>query len=693
MNKTFKFEEFGYEVEIGKFAKQADGSAWFKQSGTIVLATVCSSPLDTFPGFLPLTIDYRELLSAAGKIPGGYYKREGKSTENEVLISRLIDRAVRPLFPANYFDQVQILSTVYSADHEHVSSTLALIASSVALTISKIPFLEPIGAVEIGRIDNKWVVNPSITQRTESGVRLTIAGTIDGICMVEGFANQISETEFIDALMVAHEPIKRIVKWQLEIKNEMGVPKEQSKDNYKWSFWESKVTEFISPSIVAQAYIADKIERNTYMDSIRDTFIEENKAIIEETKVPHSVINYMFDVVFKEKITDHIFVINKRIDGRDFNQVRPISVEVGLLPCAHGSALFTRGRTQALVSATLGGGQDEQRFDSLMEESTVDGSFMLHYNFPPFSVGEVKQMRGPGRREIGHGSLAASAFRFIRPTKEEFPYTIRIVADMLESDGSTSMATSCGATMALMQAGVPIKSMVGGVAMGLLKNKNGQFKVLTDISGFEDAFGLMDFKVVGTDKGITAIQMDIKYKGGLTKEIFEAALTQAKAGRFHILGEMRKVMTKPNEELSPLVPKITTLKIDPERIGAVIGKGGSTIREITEKTKTTIDVEPDGLVKIFGAIGSDAQFAVNWIKVLTGQITPRDVYQGIVKRAADFGLFVELVPGVQGLVHISAIPREKQKTFMHEYKPESKVKVEVLDFDPVSNRISLKIIG
>lgn len=693
MNRIFQFAEFGYEVEIGKFARQADGAVWFKQAGTVVLATAVSSPSKEFPGFLPLTTDYKELLSAAGKIPGGYYKREGKSTEGEILVSRLIDRAVRPLFPANFFDQVQIISTVYSVDHEHIPNVLALIASSLALTISKIPFLEPIGAVEIGRIEGKWIVNPLNTQRVQSDVRLTVAGTIDGICMVEGFANQLTEAEFIEALMFAHEPIKRIVEWQLHIQKEIGLTKEQPKDIYNWNHWEECANNYLTAAIVAQTYIADKIERNNFIDSIREDFIAKNQQVIEETSVPVGVVTYIFDFILRDKIVEHIFVINKRIDGRSFEQVRPITVEVGLLPCAHGSALFTRGRTQALVTITLGGGQDEQRTEKLMEEgSGEDGSFMLHYNFPPFSVGEVKPLRGPGRREIGHGNLAASSFRYVRPTKEEFPYTIRIVADMLESDGSTSMATACGSTMALMQAGVPIKNMISGVAMGLLKNKQGDFKVLTDISGFEDAYGLMDFKVVGTDQGITAIQMDIKYKGGLTKEIFDVALSQAKAGRLHILQEMRKVMSKPSDALSPLVPRITTIKIDSEKIGAIIGKGGSTIREITETTKTTIDVEPDGLVKIFGAIGSEPDLAVRWIKVLTGQILPRDVFDGTVKRIVDFGLFVELVPGVQGLVHISAIPKDKQKTFMQLYKPDTKVKVEVLDYDSYSNRISLKII-
>jgi polyribonucleotide nucleotidyltransferase len=692
MVKTFRSPDFGYEVEIGKVAQQADGAAWFKQGGTVILATVVSAPSKEFPGFLPLTIDYRELFSAAGKIPGGYYKREGKLTDREILTGRLIDRAIRPLFPAHFFNQIQILVTVYSVDKEHAPNSVALLAASIALSVSKIPFLGPVGVVEVGRVDGQWVINPLYHQSLKSDVRLIIAGTEEGICMVEGSANEISEQEFLDILFRAHNEIKKMVAWQQKIQEEIGKPKERLEDTYNLSAWQQRVEEFLTPDRVKNLYIEDKVERANYLTNLKEEFVKPYQTDIEKTEVPEKVINYIFESLLNEKITELIFAAHKRIDKRNFDQIRPITVEVGLLPYTHGSALFVRGRTQALVTVTLGSGEDEQRSETLMEDEVENGSFMLHYNFPPFSVGEVRPMRGPGRREIGHGYLAASAFRFVRPNKESFPYTIRIVADILESDGSTSMATTCGSTMALMQAGVPIKEMVSGIAMGLLKNKEGKFAVLSDISGFEDAFGLMDFKVTGTENGITAIQLDIKYKGGFSRAIFEAALEQARNGRLFILGEMRKVMSAPNPTLSDLVPKVISFKIDTDKIGAVIGSGGKVIREIIDTTKTSIDIESDGLVKIFGGPGTDIDHAVRWVKTLAGQIEKGSVYQGKIRRFADFGIFVELVPGLDGLVHVSNIPKDLQRTFARTLTIGQDVRVEVLDYDEVTGRISLKLL-
>lgn len=694
MVKTFRLDGFGYEVEIGKYAKQADGAIWFKQGGTVVLATVVSAPSKEFPGFLPLTIDYREQFSAAGKIPGGYYKREGKLTDHEVLTGRLIDRAIRPLFPAHYFDQIQILVTVYSVDKEHAPHAIALLASSLALTISKIPFLGPVGVVEVGRIDGKWVINPLYTESSRSDARIVIAGTEEGICMVEGSANEISENDFIDILFKAHEEIKKLVAWQKEIQAAVTMEKQSSEDSVcDWPLWQGRVEQFLTEERVRNVYIEDKVERNEYLSQLRDTFIEEYKADIESLEIPGRVIEYIVDSILNVRITELIFMLKRRVDKRAFDQIRNITVEVGVLPCTHGSALFTRGRTQALVSVTLGSGQDEQRSEKLMEDDVENGSFMLHYNFPPFSVGEVRPQRGPGRREVGHGYLAASSFKYVRPSKEEFPYTIRIVADMLESDGSTSMATACGSTMALMHAGVPIKSMVGGIAMGLLKNTSGDFVVLSDISGFEDAFGLMDFKVVGTEKGITAIQMDVKYKGGLAKEVFQKALEQARLGRIHILGEMKKVMSAPSPTLSDLVPKVITFKVDTDKIGAIIGSGGKVIREIIDVTKTNIDIEEDGLVKIYGAQGADLDGAVRWVKTIAGQIERGTIYTGKIKRFAEFGMFVELVPGLDGLVHISNVPKAFQKTFSRVFKLNEEVRVEVIDNDPATGRVSLRLLS
>ena len=693
MIKTFRFDKYNYTAELGKVAQQADGSVWFQYGGTVILATVTSSPTKDFPGFFPLTVEYREQFAAAGKIPGGYYKREGKPTEHEVLTARLVDRAIRPLFPADYFDQVQVVITVYSVDKEHAPHTIALIAASIALSTSSIPFLGPVGAVEVARVDGQWVMNPTYPQTLQSDARIVIAGTEEGISMVEGSANEISENDFVDVLFSGHNEIKQVVLWQKDIQKDAGKQVVEPQYAYDFDVWRSKASEFLTDERIKSVCVFDKLDRDAQLKLLRNSFIQSCQEILDETETPAAVAEYIFDSVLQKKLTELMFVIDKRVDSRRFDEIRKIIVEVGLLPYTHGSALFQRGRTQALVTVTLGSGEDEQRMETLMsDEQGGDGSFMLHYNFPPFSVGEVRMMRGPGRRDIGHGNLAASAFKYVRPTNEEFPYTIRVVADILESNGSTSMATTCGATMALMQAGVPIKKMVSGIAMGLIKSSNGDFKVLSDITGFEDAFGLMDFKVAGTDQGITAIQMDVKYKGGLARAVFEKALEQARIGRLHILEKMREVMSKPSPKLSDLVPRVTTFKVDTEKIGAIIGSGGKTIREIIAETGTSIDIEPDGLVKIFGGVDAKTDLAVRWVKTLAGQIAKGDIFDGKVRRVPDFGLFVELVPGVQGLVHVSNLPRDKQRNFGSFYKPNDVVKVEVLDYDEVTGRISLKIV-
>lgn len=691
MVKTFRYDTYGYEIQIGKVARQADGAIWFKHGGTVVVATVVSAPAKDFPGFLPLTIDYREKFSAAGKIPGGYFKREGKVTDQEVLTARLIDRALRPMFPANFFDQVQILITVYSVDKEHAPANAAFLASSLALSISKIPFLGAVGVVEVARVDSKWVINPVHQDALKSDVRLVIAGTDEGICMVEGSASELSEEDFIDIMFRSHEEIKKLVAWQQEIARELKTEKGAVTDTYNWNSWQSRVEDFLTRDHVSKMYIEDKAERQSYLDGLEKEFTTLYAQEIEATAVPGSVVSYMFDAVLKEKLTEEVFVINKRVDGRAATDIRSITTEVGLLPFVHGSALFTRGSTQALVSVTLGSGDDEQKTEKLMEEGTT-GAFMLHYNFPPSATGEVRPIRPPSRREIGHGYLAASSFTYMLPTKEAFPYTIRIVADILESDGSSSMATACGSTLAMLHAGVPVKKMVGGIAMGLLKSKTGAFKVISDISGLEDAFGLMDFKVVGTEQGITAIQMDIKYKGGLTKEVFVTALKQAKEGRIHILSEMKKTISQANP-LSELVPKVIVIKIDTDKIGAVIGSGGKTIREIIDVTKTQIDIESDGIVKIFGDPSADIEKAVRWVKTLAGQIGSGELFTGKIRKIAEFGMFVELVPGQDGLVHVSNIPREQQRTFARDFKVDDIVTVQVIEHDPSTGRTSLRLIA
>lgn len=692
MVKKFRYDKYGYEIVVGKFAQQANGAVWFQQGGTVILATAVSSPVKEFPGFFPLTIDYREHYSAAGKIPGGYYKREGKSSDREVLTSRLIDRALRPLFPEKLFDQVQILVNVFSVDKEHMPNTVSLIAGSLALAISDIPCVSPVGAVELARVDGAWIIGPTYEQTVKSDARIVVAGTEEGLCMVEGAVDELPEDEMVDLFFKAHEEIKQIVHWQKEIQKEVGKEKAAIPELLNWDAWQERAASYVTTDLVQGVFTADKVERGNYITSIKQAFTEKYAQEIEENKDPIGLVEHIFDQELKKKVTEQILARGKRVDGRDFDTVRQIDVEVGLLPYTHGSAMFTRGRTQALVSVTLGGGQDEQRIESLMGDEDDSGAFMLHYNFPPYSVGEVRPMRGPGRREVGHGHLAASALRCVLPSKEEFPYTIRVVADMLESDGSTSMATTCGTTMALMQAGVPIRKMVSGIAMGLLMGDGGKFQVLTDLSGFEDAYGMMDFKITGTDNGITAIQMDIKYKGGLPREVFVQALQQAKRGRMHIMDVMQKVLSAPRAELSPLVPKLVSFKINTDKIGAVIGSGGKTIREIIDKTGTTIDIEPDGLVKIFGATGSELDKAINWVKTLAGQIEAGTTYTGKIRRIVDFGMFVELVPGLDGLVHVSNIPRDKQRSFGTQYHVDDVVTVQVLDYDASTGRVKLRLV-
>lgn len=694
MVKKFRLDGYGYEVEIGKVARQADGAVWFQQGGTVVVATACSAPTEEFPGFLPLTIDYREYFSAAGKIPGGYFKREGKMTDREVLIGRVIDRACRPLFPSNYFNQVQVIATVYSVDKKNVPGPLGLLAASLALTISKIPFMGPVGIIEACRLNGQWILNPAYEDGLKADARITFAGTEEGINMVEGACNELSESDFVDIMFKAHDKIKEQIAWQKKIAAEVAKPKEEIADKYQWNLWEERVESFLTDDNVRKVYKEDKVERNNALEDLRETFEAQFKQEIEEKEIPGKVIDYIFDDKLKVKITELIFALSKRVDGRNFDQIRQITTEVGVLPYTHGSSLFTRGRTQALCSVTLGSGEDEQKIETIMDDDSTNGHFMLHYNFPPFSVGEVRGLRAPGRREVGHGYLARSAFKYLLPDTTAFPYTIRIVADMLESDGSTSMATACGSTMALMQAGVPLKKMVGGIAMGMLMSKKNKdnFIILSDISGFEDQFGLMDFKVVGTEEGITAIQMDIKYKGGLSRAVFEKALEQAKRGRIHILGEMKKVMSKPNAELSELVPKFVTMKVDTDKIGAIIGTGGKTIREIIDKTNTTIDIESDGLVKIFGANPKGIETAISWIKTLAGQIEPGMIFEGKIRRIAEFGLFVELVPGKDGLVHVSNLPQKYQRTFAKDFKIDDVMKVQVLEYDAETGRVRLKMI-
>lgn len=690
MKKTFRLDELGLEVEIGKMARQADGSAWLKKGGTAILTTVVMAETKDFPGFLPLMVDYRELFSAGGKIPGGYLKREGRSSDKEVLTARLIDRSIRPLFPTYFFNSVQALSTVYSVDRNAPSAVLALIGTSIALTISRVPFLEPIGAVQVGRINGQWIMDPTADEEILSDVKLIIAGTYDGICMVEGSAAGISEAEMVEAFFLAHDIIRKQVVWQQEIAQELQVVKSVRESNHiDWHLWSARAIEFITPAIIDRIFDAGPTKENLSA-AIKSIFEDFHALHADDIALLHGKLelNFVVDTILEQKLANEIVRRGKRVDGRPFDKVREISTEVGLLSSVHGSSLFQRGQTQALVSVTLGSGKDAQKTDDIMSDDPVESSFMLHYNFPPFSTGEVKPLRGPGRREIGHGHLAQSAITRVMPTKVEFPYTTRVISDILESNGSSSMATVCGTTMALMNAGVPIKAMVAGIAMGLLEGQPGMFQAITDITGFEDSLGLMDFKVAGTTEGINAIQMDIKYKGGLPRSVFAKALEQAKEARLHILGEMAKVMSEPSKEMSPLVPRFYSVSIDPNKVGGVIGSGGKIIKEIIEKTGTTIDIEGSD-VNIYGKNKEGIDLAILWVKILADQVDQGMVLDGEIARIAEFGLFVDIAPGKAGLVHISKIPRDKQNDMDKFYPIASKIKVVVLEYEKESGKIRL----
>ncbi|MBP6869509.1 polyribonucleotide nucleotidyltransferase [Candidatus Babeliales bacterium] len=690
MKRTFKLDELGLELEVGKLARQAHGSAWLKKGGTAILTTAVMSESKDFPGFLPLMVDYREQFSAAGKIPGGYLKREGRSSDKEVLTARLIDRSIRPLFPIYFFNSVQVLSTVYSVDRNAPPSVLALLSASIALTISHIPFLEPVGAVQVGRIDGVWIMDPTGDQEVLSDVKLIIAGTKEGLCMVEGSAAGISEEEMVEAFFLAHDIIRKQVAWQEEIARELNVVKSaQHSAVFDWQNWTDKVSQYFDNLSFDEIFNAGsgKHDIDKAVKHIFDGFfVQHAEAIANESRKLE--LDFVIDTILKDRLASEIVVRGQRVDGRDFTTVRDISTEVGLLSSVHGSALFQRGETQALVSVTLGSGKDAQKTDDVMSDDPVESNFMLHYNFPPFSTGEVKPLRGPGRREIGHGYLAQSAIARVMPSKESFPYTTRVISDILESNGSSSMATVCGTTMALMNGGVPIKAMVGGIAMGLLEGKPGQFQAITDITGFEDALGLMDFKVAGTTEGINAIQMDIKYKGGLPRNVFEKALEQAKRARLHILGEMSKVMSEPNKEMSILVPRFYSISIDPNKVGGVIGSGGKIIKEIIEKTGTTIDIEGSD-VNIYGKHKAGIDLAILWVKILADQVERGMILDGEIARTAEFGLFVDIAPGKAGLIHISKVPREMQNQLDTHYPIGMKLKVTVLEFERETGKIRL----
>ncbi len=636
-------------LETGRVAEQANGAVIIRQGDTVVLSTavMAKEPREGID-FFPLTCDYEEKLYAAGKIPGAFMRREGRPSEQAILASRLTDRPLRPLFPDGFRLDVQVISTVLSVDQENDPTILSINGASTALVISDIPFQGPVGAVRVGYINGEVVVNPPMSQMGDSDLDLAVAGTADAILMVEAGAKGVSEQVVLDALAKAHEEIKRICAAQLELREQVGLEKREWVPNEYPEKMIEIVGEYLALRLDQVLYSADKQMREAALDDLRTkTVVELGERFPEHI----DILDKLFDKALKDRVRQRIVDEGVRVDGRNLKEIRPITVEVGVLPRTHGSGLFTRGQTQALTIATLGSMSDQQKLDGLTAEEFK--RYMHHYNFPPYSVGEARPLRGPGRREIGHGALAERALLPVIPPVEDWPYTIRMVSEILSSNGSTSMASVCGSTLALMDAGVPIASPVAGIAMGLV-TREGKFAVLTDIQGVEDALGDMDFKVAGTKDGITALQMDIKIKG-LTHEIMAQALEQAREARLFVLDKMLAVIPRPRSEMSSYAPRITTILINPDKIRDVIGPGGKMIRKIVEETGAQIDVEDDGRVFI-SAVDQDAgQRAIDWVKSLTDEVEVGKIYKGKVVRIMPFGAFVEVLPGQDGLVHISKL--------------------------------------
>jgi len=688
LTKTFKYGDHEVTLETGQIARQASGSVMVSMGDTRVMVTVVGRR-EADPGrpFFPLTVNYQEKFYAAGRIPGGFFKREGRPTEGETLICRLIDRPIRPLFPKGFMNEVQVIATLMSSNPEINGDIPALIGTSAALALSGMPFNGPIGAARVGYIDGNYVLNPTATQLADSALDLVVAGTESAVLMVESEAKLLSEEVMLGAVTFGHNESKAVIQAVRELAEEANVE--------SWG-WEApatdeslaeKVGELATRGLTDAYAIADKMQR-------RDAIGEAKKSVVEalcneedENAPSKDAVSGAFSKIEKSLVRERILSGNPRIDGRDLSTVRPISVECGVLPRAHGSALFTRGETQAIVATTLGTGRDAQMIDAVNGE--YKDPFMLHYNFPPFCVGETGFMSGPKRREIGHGRLARRGVAAMLPTIEDFPYVIRVVSEITESNGSSSMASVCGTSLSLMDAGVPVKAPVAGIAMGLIKEGD-RFAVLSDILGDEDHLGDMDFKVAGSEEGITALQMDIKIEG-INEEIMKIALSQARDGRNFILGEMNKVINKPRSEMSEFAPRLMTIKVHPDKIRDVIGKGGVTIRSITEETGCTIDIADDGTVTIASVNKEAADEARKRIEQITADVEPGQIFEGKVIKIMNFGAFVSLTPGRDGLVHISQLSEERVENVTDVVKEGDMVKVKVLEVDKQGRiRLSMK---
>jgi len=673
-------------IETGRVAKQASGSTLVRLGDTVVLTAVVSAPAAEERDFFPLTVDYREKSYAAGKIPGGFFKREGRPSEKEILSARLTDRPIRPLFPDGYNDEVQVMIQVLSSDQENDGDILGIIGASAALSISDIPFHNPIGAVRVGRIDGQLIINPLFSQLESSDMNLTIAGTKDHIIMVEGGAQEIAEQDMVAALAFGHEHIKKVVAVIEELVSKVGKPKQDVVKREINPELASAVTDAVTEKINSANRIKDKHGREEAIGAIKKEITE---SLAERFPESEKDIAKIIGDIESAGLRGMILNEGVRADGRGLDNIRDISIETGVLPRTHGSAIFTRGQTQALVVTTLGTKMDEQRIDDLLGESFK--SYMLHYNFPSYSVGEVRPIRGPGRREIGHGALAERALDPVIPAEDKFPYTIRIVSDILESNGSSSMATVCGGSLALMDAGVPIKAPVAGIAMGLVMEGD-QSAILTDILGVEDHLGDMDFKVTGTAQGITAFQLDIKI-GGLTIELMSKALEKARIARLFVLDKMNQAISQPKAELSPYAPRIITIKIPVDKIGDVIGPGGKMIRSIIEMTGAKIDIEDDGTVTVASVDQSAGEAARDKILSLVEEAEIGKVYIGKVKRIAAFGAFVEILPNVDGLVHISELDNYRVAKVEDVVNLGDEVKVKVIGIDPEGKvRLSRRVL-
>ncbi|PKL88532.1 MAG: polyribonucleotide nucleotidyltransferase [Ignavibacteriae bacterium HGW-Ignavibacteriae-2] len=673
-------------IETGRYAKQSNGAVMVRYGDTMVLVTAVASGAREDIDYFPLSVEYRERAFAAGKFPGGFFKREGRPTEKEILSGRLIDRPIRPLFPKSYNNDTQIAAFVYSYDGNYDADVVAAVGASAALVISDIPFLEPIGEVRVGRVDGNFIINPSNKELLVSDMDIVVAGTLDSIMMVEGETKEISEQDLLEALKAAQVAIKKIIEMQNELAAECGKAK---RDVVEKTFdpelleavnglAKDKFAEIVS-SVLA------KEERSAKNSELTENVLEQ---LSEKFPDQTSVIKEILHDIEKELMRKQILEKGTRLDGRNLTQVRPINIEVGLLPRTHASSLFTRGETQSLTTLTLGTKGDEQIIDGLQEE--VKKRFLLHYNFPPFSVGETGRYGGTGRREIGHGNLAERALKYIVPMEENFPYIIRLNSDILESNGSSSMATVCAGSLALMDGGVPVKCAIAGIAMGLVK-ENDSFAILTDILGNEDHLGDMDFKVAGSDKGITAIQMDIKIQG-ISYEIMEKALAQAKEGRLHILNVMNQTISESRESISPLAPSLLFTRISPDKIGTLIGSGGKTIQGIQKEFKVEIYIEEDGSVSIAGTDSVLAQKAKEYIKTLTTDPEVGKNYNGKVIKIMEFGAFVEILPGVQGLLHISQIDNKRIKDVKEVLNEGDMVQVQLLKIENGKMSLSRKVL-